>query len=205
MNSTAGRGWVKRSLLKLVSISSVLWLLTACSAIKPNLPAPETLALPEPVSDNTGRYLSPYTQDEVLAEWVDKVSQAKIGSFLGKTVCLLLSNASNPRVVRKGRRRRGPIVVHGLVRNQVASRVGDEIGRDLAIKAIGGWEYIREKSDLSFNSLDNMIVYLYIKYSRTDHYQGALDAASTIYPQLERRYYRAIRNARKITGEKNER
>ena len=58
----------------------------------------------------------------------------------------------------------------------MGQKVGGELARQAAIKACGGWEYIKSTSDISFNSLDNMAVYIYAKYSNYAHYSEALKA-----------------------------
>ncbi len=148
-----------------------------------SLPPPGELVSPTPIQGNTGRYMSPYTSDAVLAEWVDKALNAKIGSTIGKTVGAYA-----------GQKAFDDTPLLGAI---LGASIGGEIGRNLAIEASGGWEFIRETSDLSFNSLDNMSVYLYVNHSSHDHFNEAMNATFEIYPELKDRYFYAIKRARR--------
>jgi len=54
-----------------------------------------------------------------------------------------------------------------------------------AIVAIGGWEYIKDNSTLSFNRLDGYSIYLHSEYDGLPGYEQALAAATAIYPNLK--------------------
>jgi hypothetical protein len=56
-------------------------------------------------------------------------------------------------------------------------------------------DFICNSSDLSFNSPDDMAIYLYVKHSSHEHYQNALKASFGIYPEFEQRYHIALANA----------
>jgi len=77
----------------------------------------------------------------------------------------------------------------------LGSKAGDAVGRKVAIEASGGWEYIKETSDLSFNSLEDMAVWLYVTKSNNEHYQETFKAAGQIYPELNKIFYSAIKDA----------
>jgi hypothetical protein len=137
--------------------------------------------------DNSGKYMCPYTQDDVLAEWVDKAIQAKLGATLGKTVGAYAGQKALEQVP--------------LLGGFLGSMAGEAAGRAIAIQAAGGWDFIKSTSDLSFNSVDNMAVYLYVMHSSHEHYQQALNATCEIYPELSNRYSYAIRKApRRVAG-----
>jgi len=150
------------------------------------MPQPAELVSPHPIQGNNGEYMCPYTSDGVLTEWVDKAVNAKIGATIGKTAGAFA-----------GAKACEQIPIFGAF---VGSAVGNKIGRSIAIKASGGWDYIKKTSDLSFNSLDNMSVYLYCNHSSHAHYSQALKATWEIYPAMKSRYNRAIRSAPRKTA-----
>jgi len=150
------------------------------------MPKPEEIVAPEPISGNSGEYMCPYTQDEVLAMWVDKAVNARLASGVGAAVGAAVGQKAFEQIP----------ILGGLI----GRKIGEEAGRKIAIKASGGMEYIKSTSDLSFNEVDNLAVYLYAKYSYNEHYDGALKATYAIYPKLQRRYVTAIRGAPRKQG-----
>ncbi|MFT5211312.1 MAG: hypothetical protein ACI9CE_003051 [Flavobacterium sp.] len=66
-----------------------------------------------------------------------------------------------------------------------------------AIVAIGGCDYIKENSSLSFNRLDDYSIYLHSEYDGLPEYEQGLAAAMAIYPKLEKTHQRYIDKAYK--------
>jgi hypothetical protein len=147
-------------------------------------PKPNQIVAPTPISGNDGEYMCPYTQDDVVAPWVDKAINASMGSTLGKTAGAYLGSELCENVP--------------LIGGLLGSTVGEHVGRKIAIESCGGWEYIKSTSDLSFNSIDDLAVWLYATKSDNEHYDEVLKATWEIYPKLEDRYWTAIRNATTI-------
>ncbi len=176
----------RRALLATLPVFA-LALLVVVSGCAPRLLAPNELAAPEPILDNTGKYMSPYTQDDVMAEWTDKALAAKTGAAVGRLAGQYAGQKAMEQVP--------------LVGGILGEKVGGAIGRKIAIEAAGGMEFIVETSDVSFNDIDDMAVYLYVKHSSHEYYKEALDAAMEIYPPLKKRYGQALikasRQARK--------
>lgn len=134
---------------------------------------------PTPLMNNEGKFLSPYTQDGVLTEWVDKAINVKIGATVGKHLGSFLMQDDH----------QGGSLFGGFF----GGRAGESKGREFAIKASGGWEYIKKVSDMSFDNIDDLAVYLFAKHSTHEHYKDGLDATMTIYPELEEKYSKAIK------------
>jgi len=145
------------------------------------LPKPTELIAPEPRHDNCGQFMCPYTTDGVLAKWVDKAINAKLGATVGQHVGAFLGNQAVKQVP--------------LVGGFLGSMVGETVGREIAIRGSGGWDYIKCTSDQSFDGVDDMAIYLYVKHSTHAHYRGAVDATGEIYPALMKRYVAAIQAA----------
>jgi len=146
---------------------------------------PSEMTCPDPIKGNSGKYMCPFTQDEVMAEWVDKAVSAKLGAAVGKTV-----GTYGGKKVAEQLGSQVPFVGGCL-----GAKAGEAAGRQIAINLAGGWKNIKETSDLSFNSLDDMSVYLYAKCSSNEHYQDALAATFEIYPALASAYPKALQKA----------
>ena len=58
-------------------------------------------------------------------------------------------------------------------------------------------EYIKAESDISFNSVDALAVWLYVNKSTNEHYQDAINATMGIYPEFGERMNIAISSAPK--------
>ena len=139
------------------------------------------MTAPDPIEGNSGKYMSPYTSDDVVAEWVDKGMSAKLGSSLGSTAGQMAAGklASN-------------IPMFGSL---LGRKAGEAVGRKMALEAIGGKAFLRESSDLSFNSLEKMSVYLFVEHGHRENYAEVLAATQEIYPDLKTVYYSAIASA----------
>lgn len=62
--------------------------------------------------------------------------------------------------------------------------VGSIAGREVMLRAIGGWDFIKDNSDLSFNSLEEMAKYVAYENSSHPQYAQVLNATYGIYPEL---------------------
>ena len=153
--------------------------LVGCASTTPVDPA--SIPLPPSISGNTGKYMCPWTSDDVVAPWVEKgrlaSAAAGIGSALGKEAGMRALEAVP------------------FVGSWLGGKAGRAIGRKIAVQMAGGWDYIRETSDVSFDSFDDMSVYIYVKYSKTEHYRDVLKVARGIYPEFDDRYPRAVNKA----------
>jgi len=174
MKAIPGKGW-----LGSCAILATVAFLAGCG---PQMPKPDEVVAPQPIPDNSGKIMCPYTQDGVAAKWVDKALNAKAGSAIGKTAGAFIGAKAFEQIPFVG----------GLF----GSMVGEAIGRKIAISAAGGWDFIKANSDLSFNNVDDMAVFLYATYcGKHEHYPKVLDATMEIYPDLRKRYMNAIMRA----------
>jgi len=122
------------------------------------------------IPDNSGEYMNPWTSDGVLAEWVDKAINAKMGGAIGSAAGAYAASKALENVPFIG----------GIL----GSKVGKKVGHSAAISASGGMDYIRETSDQSFRSLDDMARYLKTVHADNSNFQDAIKAADAIYPGL---------------------
>jgi hypothetical protein len=173
--------------MKIVSISLPLTLLIALlagCASGPDLLPPEALQSPTPIPDSSGEYVAPYTSDGVVAGWVEKAVNAKMGAAVGGTVGAFAGQQALKQVPFVG----------GILGQQA----GQAMGRKIAVESSGGWEFIRESSDLSFTNASDLSVWLYVNYSTNEHYRAVLSATQEIYPELKETYHTHLMNASRV-------
>lgn len=135
----------------------------------------------EPIPNNSGEYLSPYTSDGVTADWVDKSINAQMGGAVGGAVGAYAGAKAMENVPFIG----------GFLGN----KVGKAAGRKAALAASGGEDYMRETSDLSFNSLEEMSVWMYRQHGQSTNYAEVLKATQEVYPEMKQVYPVAIARA----------
>ena len=129
-------------------------------------------------SDNQGQYMSPYTSDDVLAEWVNSAINANIGATAGTGVGAMAGAYLGEKALEQ------IPFVGGFLGGAVGAEIGKNVGRQTAISASGGWEAIRASSDRSFDDIASMARYLKEKYGTTSNYTDAMNATQQIYPEL---------------------
>lgn len=183
----------RRVLMSIISktaiLLTVLITLNGCAMMDPpTMASPQQLSAvaPEPIEDNSGQYMLPFTSDGVLAEWVNNSVNAKLGSQVGGAVGAYAGQKLAENIP--------------FVGSWLGQMAGETLGREVALEAAGGEEVIRETSDLSFNSLDQLAVYMYVNHSSSEHYAAALEAVMEIYPSLKQSYYQAIYTASANAG-----
>lgn len=166
--------------MKTIAAIALAVALCACAS-PPRLAMPNQLTAPKPIVGNTGKYMSPYTEDGTVAPWVEKGRNASAGASMGG----FLGAQAGQRVAEN------IPFIGGLL----GQSIGESAGRAIAVKMAGGEEFIRANSDLSFNSLDELAVYLYATNSAHKDFDEALKLTQEIYPELKTAYYPAIVNA----------
>jgi hypothetical protein len=129
--------------------------------------------------DNSGQFMSPYTSDGVLAEWVNLANNANMGATAGSAAGAMAGAYAANKALDFV-----PFGLGGLVGGAIGSELGKSGGREAAISASGGWEAIKAASDQSFDSLPNMARYLKQKYGTTANFNDAMRAATQIYPEF---------------------
>jgi hypothetical protein len=130
------------------------------------------------LADNTGAYISPYTVDGTLAEWVNAVVVVDMGASIGTLVGSIGGAAA------AGMLDFIPYGLGGLAAAAIGGHFGKQIGKAQGLEAAGGMDKLRADSDMSFSSLNDMAVYLSAKYGDAVTFADAIRAASVIYPDL---------------------
>ncbi len=167
--------------LTLVGLSLLTAFVAGCAMGPPPFPAATSITPPEGIQGNTGKYMAPYTSDGVVAEWVDKAVKAKMGSAVGGAIGAYAGQKAMENIP--------------FIGGMLGQKLGESMGREIAIKAAGGWEYIKKTSDISFDTVDQLSVWMYAKYSTNEHYAEVLAATEEIYPEMKQRYFAAIQAA----------
>lgn len=134
---------------------------------------------PTPIYGNTGKYMSPFTEDGTVAPWVEKGMTATVGANVGSS----LGAYAGQQMLEN-------VPVFGSL---LGATVGKSIGREMALSAARGWEFIKSSSDLSFDSLDDMARYLVATNASHPQFVKVLTATYGIYPELEKSIAAAIR------------
>ena len=166
--------------MKKISVLLFALVLTACASA-PRIAAPNLITAPTPIVGNSGKYMSPYTEDGTVAAWVEKGRNASAGASIGG----FLGAQAGQKVAEN----------IPFIGGFLGQAVGESAGRAIALKMVGGEEFIRANSDISFNSVNDLAVYMYAKNSTHKDFAEALKLTQEIYPELKTTYYQAIINA----------
>jgi hypothetical protein len=154
-------------------------LLQGCA---PKIARPDQVVpLCKEMSDNSGEFMSPYTSDGVIAEWVDKGKNAKLGASIGSAIGAFAGQKLLENVP--------------FIGGFLGEAAGNAIGRKIAIESAGGEEFIKSSSDISYLTIDDLSLCLYGKHSEKQNYQDTLSLTMEIYPKLKKEYLRSIVNA----------
>ena len=159
---------------RLISVLLVL-VVSACAMEQPR---PDQVAVPVPILNNSGKYMSPYTQDGVLAPWVDKAIKVKMASKGGAMAGSYVAQQGLKQIP--------------FVGGFLGDKAGGAVGRSIALQAIGGEEFLKSSSDISFNKIEDLAVYIYAKNSTHPAYADALSSTMEVYPDLKDAYAPAI-------------
>jgi hypothetical protein len=143
--------------------------------------APSALTAPTPIEGSAGAYASPFTSDGVTAGWVTKAMQVKAAGQIGS----MAGNYAGQKAMEQV----------PFVGGFLGKKAGAAMGRSIALKSIGGEEYLRSSTDLSFNSYSDMAVFMYVTHGSDADYQKILQATYAIYPDFEAAYLPALQAA----------
>lgn len=143
----------------------------ATAPTAPRTPQAVVASAPEPIFGNTGKYMCPFTEDGTVTVWVEKGMSASVGANVGSAIGAYAGQKALEQVPFLG--------------GFLGGMVGKATGREVAIRGAGGWEFIKQNSDLSFDSLNDMARYLQATNSSHPQYAKVLQATYGIYPELQ--------------------
>ena len=138
------------------------------------------LEAPAPIQGNTGKYLLPYRADGQMTEWASKTLNVAASKIVGEKVGDKATEAVASKIPFGG-------LAGGLIKKKTKQVTANAM--------LGGPEFIKKTSELSFANLNDYALYLHVQHSNSAGYQQALAAAMAIYPELEGTFEGAIQHA----------
>ena len=170
-----------------VSLAIAALGLTACASF----PKPNEVMVPAPIQANTGKFLSPYTSDGTIAPWVRNARAAAAGAAIGGFVG----------------RKAGEQALAGVpfIGGILGKKVGSAAGRAAALALVGGEDAMKRGSDLSFQSADELAVFLYAYQPADANEQKekakVISLTQDLYPDVADKWEGAIKKARLRNGQ----
>jgi hypothetical protein len=162
------------------------------------LPPAAALVAPTPVAGNTGKYMSPYTAAGEPAAWVAKAQGSAagavggaVGNYVGDKVADKVAEQATAKLATMV-----PVPGLGLLAGRAAKAATSAAAKGVTQAAVGGGEaFIKSSSDLSFNSVQDLAIYLYVNHSSRPDYAAALAATAAVYPDFQASYLPAVQSA----------
>ncbi|GAB5560328.1 MAG: hypothetical protein SynsKO_19750 [Synoicihabitans sp.] len=150
------------------------------------------LAIPEPRQDTEGKYISPYLADGSLAPWARKGMGAAAG-VAGTVGGKMLADEAGKQA---GKALANKVPGAGALGSLFGRKASKKLTDTATVKAVGGWDYIKSTSDISFDSVMDLAVYLHANHAAVDpEYGMALAATMGIHPRLVGAYEPALERA----------
>lgn len=135
------------------------------------------LTAPAPASGVSGKYLLPIDEAGALTGWAQKAINAQVGNIAGEQA---------GAAAGKGL---ASVVPGGGLASGFLKKKGKEAG---ATAALGGPEFIKKTSSISFDTVESFAVYLHAKAGKSADYSKAVQAAIALYPDLEKTYSASV-------------
>jgi hypothetical protein len=135
------------------------------------------LTAPDPLQGAKGKYLLPIDANGALTGWAQKALQAQVGNIAGEQAGAAASKGL------------ASVVPGGGLAGGFLKKKGKEAG---AMAALGGPDYVKKTSSLSFDSVEAYAVYLHAKLGSSPEYSKAVQAAIALYPDLEASYGKSV-------------
>lgn len=140
------------------------------------------LQAPQPIAGTSGKYLLPYRADGQMTEWAGKIVNVAASKIVGEKVGEKATEAVASKIPFGG-------LAGGLIKKKSKEAT--------AVAFLGGPEFIKKTSELSFANLSDYAVYLQARHGNSGNFQQALAAAMALYPDLEGNFESAIKSAYK--------
>lgn len=152
----------------------------AAAAVSGTADAPPAPVAPEAITDKSGKFFLPYDDEGNLTEWANKALGAQVGAAVGAKA----GEKAGSLLAAK--------VPFGGLLGKKAKQKGKEMG---ALAAVGGTDFVKKSSSLSFKTLEDMSLYMHLNCSENEDYIKAFAAAMAIYPELEKIYEATVKKA----------
>lgn len=152
---------------------------------------PGKITAPRPIAGNGGKYMCPFTANGTVAAWA-KVRYVETDN--GSDIAANVGGAVGKQAADKAL----DFVPFGLG-GMIGQHAGEAAGRAATSKnidnALPSMGTVKASSDISFNSVDKLAIYMYAKHSAHKEYARILELAGRIYPELQQEYVSAIEKA----------
>lgn len=170
------------------------------ATIQRNFARPDKIIAPRPIANNRGKYRSPFTATGVVALWAQKpIAETDNGSDMAGSVGGALGQQAANKALE--------FVPFGLG-GMIGQSVGESAARAATKKNIEpelpGMDAVIASSDISFNSVNDLAVYMYAKNSAHGQYARVLALAQRVYPELQDAYTSAVEKASQQSGSRKE-
>lgn len=130
-----------------------------------------------PINGASGKYVLPIDANGALTEWAQKALNAQVGNVAGEQA----GSAAGKGLAK--------VVPGGGLAGGFLKKKGKEAG---AMAALGGPDFIKKTSSLSFDNVEAYAVYLHAKLGKNADYSKAVQAAIALYPDLEKTYSASV-------------
>lgn len=158
------------------------------------LPPAAALVAPTPIAGNTGKYMSPFTAAGEPAAWVAKAqgsAAGAVGAMAGNYVGDKVAEQATAKVASMV-----PVPGLGMLAGRMARSASAAAAKNVTQTAVGGGEaFIKSSSDQSFNTVQDLAIYLYVNHSARADYAAALQATTAVYPEFQASYLPAVQSA----------
>lgn len=205
--------WIKiMSYKSLLTLYVFLFLPIACAPVDTIYRRPAMVtSMPEPINDNSGTYLSPYTKEGRVTVWVKKIinNELLIATSHNLDILVTMTTKGTGNILEEA-------TLDSLNKNisvsalsgktaKITDNLSEELVNNLSIKdsvvsVLSSDNLVRETSDTSFDTLKDLVIYIYANYSETEHYYDAVKAMMVVYPELKFVYQDYIQSAALISG-----
>lgn len=163
------------------------------TVIQPRFAPPDKIIAPPPIAGNSGKYMCPFTATGTVALWAKKsAAEADNGSDIAANVGSAIGQHIGNKVLENL-----PFGLGGMIGQQAGGSAARAATRKKIEPELPGMEAVKAGSDISFDSLDKLAVYMYVKNSNHREYARALELTQRIYPKLQQAYIPAIEKASK--------
>ncbi len=135
------------------------------------------------VDGTTGLYMSPFTSDGVTSAWITKSMQVKAAGQIGSMAGNYLGQKAMEQVP--------------FVGGFLGKKAGAAVGRQVALSAIGGEEFLRSSTDLSFNSAEALVGWTLANHGSREDIGKVMQAVIAIYPDVQTPYLVAAQQMKK--------
>lgn len=143
-------------------------------------------ALPNPRGDSQGEFVLPYKSDGTVSPWAEKALTASAAGAASNVAAGKATDVASQQLAAK-------VPFGGLVGGLFGKKAKEKAQEVGAVMAIGGWDFIRTNSNLSFDNVDAMAVYMNAQYGTRTDFPQALASAIAVYPTLKDRYEPAVK------------